>query len=208
MYDINIYNKYIYNTFISREPSEHEQSPSNRDIEFGRIFRITSRLAFSIHVDQRQTKLEIMRQRDVYFFSSTFHESYVSFCEDDGPVNLSAVAQFCWYVRSKLTDPRLEGRTCVYYAKSNSTLRSNAIFLLAAFLVWSMATRLSRQSSVLSQWAPGTVSFLIIRGLSCINSCCVYICRALLCIQRDFLSSKRTLYFIEKEKDHFYIRLK
>ena len=135
MYDINIYNKYIYNTFISREPSEHEQSPSNRDIEFGRIFRITSRLAFSIHVDQRQTKLEIMRQRDVYFFSSTFHESYVSFCEDDGPVNLSAVAQFCWYVRSKLTDPRLEGRTCVYYAESNSALRSNAIFLLAAFLV-------------------------------------------------------------------------
>ena len=35
--------------------------------------------------------MEIMKQRDVYFFSSTFHESYVPFCEDDGPVNLSGI---------------------------------------------------------------------------------------------------------------------
>ena len=109
--------------------------------------------------------LEIIRQRDVYFFSSSYHEAYVPFCEDDGPVNLSCVAQvpppphshslpppslssppslfsadvpvnlwcvwqFCWFLRSKVTDPRLAGRHLAYYSTGDQALRSNAIFLL------------------------------------------------------------------------------
>ena len=102
---------------------------------FGRLFPVTRGLFMSIHRDERQTSVEIMKRRDLYFFSSALHESYVPFCEDEGPVNLAAVVEFCWFVRSKLTDPRLGLRQCVYYAERDVAKRSNAIFLLAAFLV-------------------------------------------------------------------------
>ena len=102
---------------------------------YGRLFPVTRGLFVSIHRDERETSVEIMKQRDLYFFSSSLHESYVPFCEDEGPVNLAAVVEFCWLVRSKLTDPRLGRRKCVYYAERDVAKRSNAIFLLAAFLV-------------------------------------------------------------------------
>lgn len=102
---------------------------------YGQLFLVTRGLWMSIHRDQQQTSLDIMTRRDLYFFSSELHESYVPFCEDEGPVNLAAVVEFCWLVRSKLTDPRLGPRQCVYYAERDVAKRSNAIFLLAAFLV-------------------------------------------------------------------------
>ena len=40
------------------------------------------------------------------------------------------VFQFCWFLRSKVTDPRLAGRHLAYYSTGDQALRSNAIFLL------------------------------------------------------------------------------
>ena len=106
------------------------------EIEYGRILElIPKRLGFVIHRDEGQTKLEIMNNRHIFFFSSNHHESYLPFCSDFGPVNLSEVHQFCSYIHQKLSDQRLYNRTLVYYAEKDAALRTNAAFLLGAFLV-------------------------------------------------------------------------
>jgi len=58
--------------------------------------------------------------------------------KDDGPVNIAAIVQFCELLKSKLADPRLAGRHCVYYAEMEASLRSNAIFLMGSYLVLEM----------------------------------------------------------------------
>jgi len=87
-----------------------------------------------------QTKKAIMQQRDVYFFSSDFHEDYVPFFDDFGPVNLGVVYQFCKLMSSKLSDPRLGTRVCTYYAEADPARRTNAAFLLASYLVIQQST--------------------------------------------------------------------
>jgi len=85
--------------------------------------------------DEAQTKKAIMEQRDVYFFSSDLHEEYLPFFHDFGPVNLGVVYQFCKLITSKTSDPRLGSRVCTYYAESDGHRRTNASFLLGAYLV-------------------------------------------------------------------------
>uniref|UniRef100_A0A7S4PI06 protein-tyrosine-phosphatase n=2 Tax=Guillardia theta TaxID=55529 RepID=A0A7S4PI06_GUITH len=113
------------------------------EIEYGVIHPLLpNRLSFTIHKDQGQTKVEIVKNRKLFFFSSTFHESYVPYCDDFGPVNLAAVYEFCKYMQEKLQDPRLANRQLVYYAERDVALRTNAAFLLGTYLI------------VVEQWTP------------------------------------------------------
>ena len=96
---------------------------------------IPGKLGFCLFETQAHTKKAIMEQRDVYFFSSDFHEDYVPFHQDFGPVNIGVVYQFCKLVTSKISDPRLGDRVCTYYAESDGPRRTNAAFLLGAYLI-------------------------------------------------------------------------
>ena len=96
---------------------------------------LPSKLGFVLFESEAQTKKAIMEHRDVYFFSSDLHEEYVPFFQDFGPVNLGVVYQFCKLIRSKISDPRLGSRLCTYYAESDGPRRTNASFLLGAYLV-------------------------------------------------------------------------
>ena len=105
-------------------------------VEFGKMWTvIPGRLAFTFHFDEGQTRREIMARRDIYFFSSDFHEEYEPYCDDFGPVPLSTVYNFCWFLTDKLSDQRLAERRLCYYAEKDITLRTNAGFLLGAFLM-------------------------------------------------------------------------
>ena len=94
-----------------------------------------NKLGFVLFDSEAQTKKAIMEHRDVYFFSSELHEEYVPFFQDFGPVNIGVVYQFCKLIRSKISDPRLGSRVCTYYAESDGPRRTNASFLLGAYLV-------------------------------------------------------------------------
>uniref|UniRef100_A0A7S0H7X9 protein-tyrosine-phosphatase n=1 Tax=Hanusia phi TaxID=3032 RepID=A0A7S0H7X9_9CRYP len=125
------------------------------EIEFGRILPlIPKRLGFVIHRDEGQTKLEILHNRHIFFFSSTHHESYLPFCSDFGPVNLSEVHQFCTYMYQKLSDQRLSNRVLVYYAEKDAALRTNAAFLLGAFLVVMEGWSPEEASSAFAEMGP------------------------------------------------------
>ncbi|EKX43441.1 hypothetical protein GUITHDRAFT_73143 [Guillardia theta CCMP2712] len=104
------------------------------------------KLYFTIHKNEGQTKLEILKHRDIFFFSSTHHEAYIPFCHDFGPVNLAEVYLFCKFVEEKLLDPRLKSRKLVYYAEKDPPYRTNAAFLLGAFLV------------IVQRWSPDRVA--------------------------------------------------
>jgi len=94
-----------------------------------------NKLGFVLFDSEAQTKKAIMEHRDIYFFSSDLHEEYVPFFQDFGPVNIGVVYQFCKLIRSKISDPRLGSRVCTYYAESDGPRRTNASFLLGAYLV-------------------------------------------------------------------------
>jgi len=105
-------------------------------VEFWRCYPIfKGRLAFVIHRDEAQTKLDIVNRREIHFFSSDFHESYEGYCDDFGPVDLATVYSFCQMVRERLSDACLSQKLLCYYAKKDLALRTNAAFLLGAYLV-------------------------------------------------------------------------
>ena len=96
---------------------------------------IPGKLGCVLFSTEAATKQAILEKRDIYFFSSDFHEDYVPFFEDFGPVNLGVIYQFCQLIHTKVSDPRLGSRTCTYYAESDGPRRTNAVFLLGAYLV-------------------------------------------------------------------------
>jgi cell division cycle 14 len=103
---------------------------------FGRITALLAgKLAFVVFEDQAQTKKAIIEQRDVFFFSSALHELYQPFSMDFGPVNLGVVYKFCHLIDEKIKDPRLEDRLCTYYAEQDGPRRTNAAFLIGAYLI-------------------------------------------------------------------------
>jgi len=113
-------------------------SPTSQECELklNTIHQILpGKLSFVLFETEADTKKAIMEQRDVYFFSSDFHEDYAPFFNDFGPVNLGVVYQFCKLISGKISDPRLGSRVCTYYAEADGPRRTNAAFLLGAYLV-------------------------------------------------------------------------
>jgi cell division cycle 14 len=106
------------------------------EVECGKLWPlIPGKLAFTVHRDEGHSMREIVSRRDIYFFSTAFHEQYVAYCDDFGPVNLATLYEFCHYMTDKLTDPRLSERELCYYAEKDIRFRTNAAFLLGAFLM-------------------------------------------------------------------------
>ena len=124
-----------------------EQQPSDappridspdEDLEsfYGKINTIIpKRLSFVIHEDEAQTKEQIMERRDLFFFSTTFHEEYQPLCADFGPSNLACIHLLCQELQAKMSDPRLQARELVYYAEGDRARRTNAAFLLGCYCV-------------------------------------------------------------------------
>jgi len=105
-------------------------------VVFSRVHPIIAgRLALVLHEDESQTKEQILERRDLFFFSTTFHEEYQPLCQDFGPVNLACIHLFCEELQEKMQDPRLQSRELVYYAEGDKTRRTNAAFLLGAYCV-------------------------------------------------------------------------
>ena len=96
---------------------------------------LPQKLSFVLFENEAQIKKAIMEQRNIYFFSSELHEEYVPFFHDFGPVNLGVVFHFCKLIEKRISDPRLGNRMCAYYAESDGPRRTNAAFLLGAYLV-------------------------------------------------------------------------
>jgi len=131
-------------------------------VDFGRIYHILQgRLAFVIHRDEAQTRLDILHRREIYFFSSDFHESYEAYCDDFGPVNLATVYSFCKMIKERLSDARLSERLLCYYAEKDLALRTNAAFLLAAYLL--LGEGFSPEDAVRPLEALGPCAFLPFR---------------------------------------------
>ena len=104
--------------------------------EAGKIFQLLpDKLCFVLFENEAQTKKAILEQRNIYFFSSELHEEYMPFFQDFGPVNLGVVFRFCNLIEKRISDPRLGNRMCCYYAESDGPRRTNAAFLLGAYLV-------------------------------------------------------------------------
>merc|ERR1719409_576884 len=118
---------------------DEEDSPSDDDnvaAVCGRVHvMIPGKLRFVLMEDEAQTKELILERRDLFFFSTPFHEEYEPLCQDYGPVNLSCIHHFCLELKEKFNDSRLRQRDLCYYAKADRLRRTNAAFLLGCFCV-------------------------------------------------------------------------
>lgn len=104
--------------------------------EIGRRYPlIPGRLSFAVHQDVEMTKQEIRTHPALYFFSSNCQNKYFPIFKDFGPVNLGVVYEFCEFLKRKLLSPELASHHLVYYAEVSRAQRTNAAFLLSAFLV-------------------------------------------------------------------------
>ena len=124
-------NRFPSPTDITRILTEDRAS----DICDVRIPVVPGRLSITIHRDEEHTKNCIENDRKTFYFSSWMHESYASFCKDFGPVDISAVVQFCSLLQERLLDQRLKDRHLVYYCDLDAAYYTNLIFLMGAFLV-------------------------------------------------------------------------
>jgi cell division cycle 14 len=140
-------------------------------ISFGELYEIVpGRLSFTVHRDEAQTRLDILHRREVYFFSSELHEAYEPFCHDFGPVNLATVYSFCTMMEEKMADERLSRRMLCYYAEKDIRLRTNAAFLLGAFLI--MTQGISPAEAAERLEAVGRNAYLPFRDATHVNPPC------------------------------------
>lgn len=131
-------------------------------VDFGALIElIPGRLAFTVHSDEAQTRKAILHDRDTYYFSSELHEAYEPFCADFGPVDLAIVFEFCALVHDKLSDDRISGRLICYYAEKSIALRTNAAFLMGAYLILAQGFRPAHVMELLE--AAGACAFLPFR---------------------------------------------
>ncbi|KAJ1481843.1 dual specificity protein phosphatase [Baffinella frigidus] len=105
--------------------------------EAGAIYSVTpGKFAFTFHADEAATRRAIDEHPDKFFCSTFEHTKYVPYCSDFGPVDLDRTVTFCRKIRAVLCDPRISGREVVFYAEAlNSEFRTNAAYLLGAYLV-------------------------------------------------------------------------
>jgi cell division cycle 14 len=72
---------------------------------------------------------------NVHVFSTDRDLVYEPFSADFGPLNLGMVYRYCRTVSAKLNDPALADHTLIHYCSRDFSKRSNAAFLVAAYLV-------------------------------------------------------------------------
>jgi len=96
---------------------------------------VGSKLYFTVHEGQEVTAKMIRGLPALFFFSSTIPESYASFCDDFGPLDISMVVRFCEEIKSKMDHPLLAHRRIVFYTLAVPEFVTNSAFLLCCYLM-------------------------------------------------------------------------
>jgi cell division cycle 14 len=96
---------------------------------------IPGRLSFAVHRDEAHTAAAIRESPRLFYFSSHEHEAYRSYCDEKGPTDLLGVVSFCTKVKEMMGHPLLKNRELVFYSGLDAGHRTNAAFLLGAYLV-------------------------------------------------------------------------
>jgi len=115
---------------LGPEPGDRAQ------FEVGNLYQvIPGRLSFAVHRSQAHTAAAIREHPRLFYFSSHEHEAYRSYCDETGPTDLHGVVSFCRKVKEMMDHESLKNRELVYYAGLDVGHRTNAAFLLGAYLV-------------------------------------------------------------------------
>jgi len=97
----------------------------------GQIYPVVpGKLYFTSHSTKAHTRKAIEGRPELSFSSTLEPESYHGYCKDFGPRDLASVVPLFRSIWILLHDPRLEGRSVVYYTEADSETLSNAAFLL------------------------------------------------------------------------------
>lgn len=96
---------------------------------------IPGKLYITFHPNQAYTKQDIKRHPEFFFMSTNCHESYAPFAKDFGPVNIGVICRFALSLRSRANNPDLRGRPIVYYTSCNVKHQTNAVLLLAMYIM-------------------------------------------------------------------------
>ncbi|RUS28105.1 Cdc14-related protein phosphatase Clp1/Flp1 [Jimgerdemannia flammicorona] len=70
-----------------------------------------------------------------HYFSVDSYLVYVSFFSDFGPMNIAHVYRFCLIVHQKLESKQLARKKIVFYSAIDNQKRTNAAFLMAAYMM-------------------------------------------------------------------------
>lgn len=99
-----------------------------------------------------------------HYFTVEGQLCYEPFFADFGPLNLAMTYRYCKLVEKKLNDPVLRSKRIVHYVSSNEKERTNAAYLICAYMV------IGQRQTAEAAYAPfatrGNNSFLTFRDAS------------------------------------------
>mmetsp|Transcript_48649 Transcript_48649/g.75945 ORF Transcript_48649/g.75945 Transcript_48649/m.75945 type:complete len:528 (-) Transcript_48649:58-1641(-) len=122
-------------SFASHRSDEGPQTSSAalamKDWRVGAIYTIVPGL---IHFTSSRVK-PVSAGSNLCFFTCDFPKQYYPFCSDFGPVNLGVIVRFCDMLRTKVKAVKKNGLELVFRTSEDLKIRTNAAFLMAAYLL-------------------------------------------------------------------------
>ena len=118
-----------------------------------KTYYITNNIYLDIHIDENHTKKLITINKNIYYFSSDYHEDENDLGIENGPPNISIIYNFCNLLDSKVKHLNLNNRDIYYYIyiDDKSLYLLNIVFLISSYLIFNLNYNIQKIIRILSE---------------------------------------------------------
>lgn len=118
-----------------------------------KTYYIINNIYLDIHIDENHTKNLISINKNIYYFSSDYHEDENYLGIENGPPNISIIYNFCNLLDSKVKHLNLNNRDIYYYIyiDDKSLYLLNAVFLISSYLIFKLNNNIQKLIRILSE---------------------------------------------------------
>lgn len=119
-----------------------------------KTYYIVNKLYLDIHIDENHTKKLIsINKKNIYYFSSDYHEDENYLGIENGPPNISIIYNFCNLLDSKVKHINLNNRDIYYYIyiDDKSLYLLNSVFLICSYLIFKLNYNIQKLIRILCE---------------------------------------------------------
>lgn len=119
-----------------------------------KTYYIVNNLYLDIHIDENHTKKLIsINKKNIYYFSSDYHEDENYLGIENGPPNISIIYNFSNLLDSKVKHINLNNRDIYYYIyiDDKSLYLLNSVFLICSYLIFKLNYNIQKLIRILCE---------------------------------------------------------